>query len=140
MMNNGGGMPSDNWPSLLLHNTGSDNHWIVIALEADPSKATNAAAIGARISVKAGELKRVKTVFAGEFGQNSLQIHFGLGKANKIDEIVVEWPNKEHTKTVLKSLAVDQAITIKQSDNSWAKLWEPVAPRRPVAEVAGAKR
>jgi hypothetical protein len=137
MMNNGGGMPSDNWPSLLLRNTGSDNHWIVVALEADPAARTNAAAIGARIWVKAGDLKRVKTRFGGEFATNSFQTHFGLGKAEKIDEIVVEWPNKQRTKTVLKDLEVDQAIVVKQSDGSYAKLWEPApeggAEKKPMA-------
>ena len=124
MINNGGAMPADSWPSVLLHNTGSDNHWVTVALEADPSTGTNAAAVGARIWVRAGDLRRVKTRFGGPFGTSSFQTHFGLGQNTHIDEIVVEWPNKEHSKTVLTDIAVDQAIVIHQRDGSYSKLWE----------------
>jgi len=128
MMANGGAMPADIWPSLLLHNTGSENHWLTVALEADPSAMTNAAAVGARIKVRAGDLERVKTLFGGDFGTSSFQTHFGLGKESKIDEVVIEWPNKARTKTVLKNLEADQAIIVKQADDSYSTLWEPVAP------------
>jgi hypothetical protein len=42
--------------------------------------------------------------------QNDLRIHFGLGAAEKVDRIEVQWPSGHLD--VLRNLSVDQSIRI----------------------------
>lgn len=130
-INSGGMMPGDLGESLLLHNTGSQHHWLSVRLAADPTAGTNAAAIGARISIKVGDTRQSRTLFAGSFGMNSLQAHFGLGNASKVDEVVVEWPNKARSVTVLKDVTADQAILVEQASGSLKRRWPSPAANKP---------
>ena len=123
MINNGGAMPGDNWPGLLLENTGeSANHFIEVNLKA--GKGSNRSAIGALVTLKAGDMNRRKWLWSGStFGQNSFTLHFGLGKNTKIDELVVHWPNNPQTVTTLNDLAVDQAIEVDQDSGKHTQVW-----------------
>jgi len=55
---------------------------------------SNRAAIGARITVRAGKLVQIGEVRGGAsyLSQNDLRLHFGLGKAAVIDSVEVLWP------------------------------------------------
>jgi hypothetical protein len=107
---------------VLLHNTGSDNHWLRIEFAA--SAGSNAAAIGTRVIVKAGDKRLVRTLWSGStFGQNALVVHVGLGASDSIDSVTVEWPDAAHTTTTLENVPVDQAILVSQAGGTWTKLW-----------------
>ena len=45
--------------------------------------------------------------------QNDMRLHFGLGSATRADSITVRWPSGE--KTVLKDVAADHVVTIRQT-------------------------
>lgn len=122
-INNGGMMPGDLGESLLLHNTGTGNHWLSVGLVGDPDAGTNAAAIGARVSVRIGDRRQTRTLFGGPFGVSSLQTHFGLGAATNVDELRIEWPNRARSVTVLQNLAADQAILVEQKSGTPQVRW-----------------
>ncbi len=123
-LNNGGALPGDNWPSLLLHNRGgSGNHWLEVKLKGGPG--TNSMAVGAQVELWAGPLRQLQELAAGgRFGAtNTFSLHFGLAKNAKVDRLVVRWPNRKKTVTNLKDVAADQAIEISEKDGSYKRLW-----------------
>jgi hypothetical protein len=72
---------------------GQDGNFVELTLTGGP--ATNRAAIGARVTVKAGDVTQTKEV-SGGFGhygsQNDLTLHFGLGDACEAD-VTIRWPD-----------------------------------------------
>ena len=75
----------------MLKNAGPRQNAIAIALTGWHS---NRSAIGARCIVEAGGRRQIADVVSGGsyFSQNSLTLHFGLGKSAKVDRIEVHWP------------------------------------------------
>jgi hypothetical protein len=96
-------------PSLLLNHNQSSNHRVLFKLVGTKS---NKAAIGARVTVKAGSLTQFDEVRGGAsyLSQNDLRLHFGLGDNDKMNEITIRWPNGE-TET-LREVAADFIYTI----------------------------
>ena len=52
---------------------------------------------------------------------NPHEVHFGLGSASKAD-ILVEWPDREHSVTELRSVDANQVLTIAQPGESGLRL------------------
>jgi hypothetical protein len=98
-----------NEPCEVYENTSSGGHWLQVGFAA-PSG--NRFAIGARLELGAAGLKRqIRDVKAGSSyaSQNALAVHFGLGKAEKVDRLTVRRPGKVQ---VLEGLPVDRKIVI----------------------------
>ena len=98
-------------PTLLLNRTQSHNHRVLFKLVGTKS---NRAAIGARVTVKAGTLVQFSEVRGGAsyLSQNDLRLHFGLGSNPTMSEIVVRWPNGQSE--TLRSLPADFIYTIRE--------------------------
>jgi len=56
---------------------------------------SNRDAIGARLRIEASGLSQIRMVKSGSsyLSQSELPITFGLGKADKIERVVIQWPN-----------------------------------------------
>ena len=95
----------DDRPTLLRNDTVSGNRWITIGLVATKS---NRAAIGARVRVTAGGRTQVAEVRSGGsyLSQNDRRAHFGLGAAERVDQVEIRWPNG--LVEVAKDLAADR--------------------------------
>jgi hypothetical protein len=78
-------------PDLLHNRLGGTGHWLGIVLEGPPE---NPFAVGARVTLRAGERTLVREVRSGGsvMSQNDLRLHFGLGKAGGEAEVEVLWP------------------------------------------------
>jgi hypothetical protein len=100
---------------LLRNECANGHHWIRLALEGD-GKRSNRSAIGARVTLKAGDLVQTREVLSsrGYLSQSELPITFGLGKLDKIDSVTVRWPGKDGGQETFTNLAVDQAHALKQ--------------------------
>ncbi len=85
-------------------------------------------AIGANISLYGQDKLFYREVIAVRGFQSSVDTrqHFGLGKLNKIDSVVVTWPNDQKTK--LFDVSPNQLLRI---DQKKAKLYEQV-PTEPI--------
>lgn len=98
-------------PSLLVNQARSTNHWIGIRAAGSRS---NRDGIGARITLRVGGRTLVDEVRSGSSYNSSsdLRVHFGLGKATKIDWLEIRWPSglTEH----FYGLAVDQIHTLQE--------------------------
>lgn len=83
-------------PTFLFVSGGGRNHWASFTLQGAKS---NRSAIGAKVALvyrENGILKRqVKAVHGGGSyaSENSLELLFGLGSADRIEEVSVTWPS-----------------------------------------------
>ena len=104
-------------PQLLRADATSGNNWIKVKLLGTKS---NRSAIGARVRCVTqipGEPKphsQIDEVRSGGsyISQNDLRLHFGIGKATKVDVIEIRWPAGQ-TETV-KDVKPNQMIVIKE--------------------------
>jgi enediyne biosynthesis protein E4 len=104
---------SQNEPPSLLRMAGkSANHWIEIKLEGVKS---NRSAIGARVRVIAGGMVQTDEVRSGGsyLSQNDLRLHFGLGAADKVDQVEITWPGGR--KQAQGNLGADRIVTIREN-------------------------
>jgi enediyne biosynthesis protein E4 len=78
---------------LILKNHGiPGNHWVSFELAGIKS---NRLAIGARLKLVAGGMTQTDEIHSGAsyLSQNDTRVHFGLGKATKIDSLEIRWPS-----------------------------------------------
>jgi len=97
-------------PPLLLKNLNHDgNHRVEFKLVGAKS---NRAAIGARVTVRAGKLVQFSEVKGGSsyLSQNDLRQHFGLGKESRIDSVQIRWPSGRME--TLTNVAPDAIYTV----------------------------
>jgi hypothetical protein len=113
-------------PSLLLNRNDNANHRVLFKLVGVKS---NKAAIGARVTVKAGTLTQLSEVRGGAsyLSQNDLRLHFGLGKEDKMSEVSIRWPNGESE--VLRDVPGDFIYTIVEGMGIQRKVALPALPR-----------
>jgi hypothetical protein len=81
-----------NEPPSVFRNEGGKGSAIVIELAGTKS---NRSAIGARVTLEAGDLRLIDEVRSGSSyaSQSDFRLHFGLGETTEIDRIEVRWPN-----------------------------------------------
>ncbi|MCH8293586.1 VCBS repeat-containing protein [Candidatus Poribacteria bacterium] len=98
---------------LLRNDVGNRNNWIRIELVGTKS---NRDGIGARVGVRCGELRQIPELHSGSsYGSGSdRRLLFGLGKAEKIQQIVIKWPSGVVQK--LADIDVNQSIRIVEPD------------------------
>jgi hypothetical protein len=98
-------------PNLLRNDGGNLNHWLKLKLIGTKS---NRDAIGARVTVVAGDLKQVDQVRGGGsyLSASDYRLHFGLGDRTQIDLLEIRWPSG--TVQELKNTKIDQILTVRE--------------------------
>jgi hypothetical protein len=99
-------------PPMVLRNRGdSGNHWISLELGSTNPK-SNRLAIGARVKIVADGITQTDEVRSGSsyLSQNDMRLHFGLGKASKVDEVAIRWPSGKSES--IKGLAADKFYAV----------------------------
>lgn len=111
--------PDDCYPTAqvrLFENVlGQTGHFLQLSLAGAPG--TNRAAIGARVTVKSGEIVQTRDVEGGHghYGaQDDLTVHFGLGDACTAD-VTVRWPDGALTSQTF-TLAGDKRYSVTQGE------------------------
>ena len=106
-------------PVFLWMNGGGENNWISLRLRGRmrvDGAGSNADAIGARVYLTAGGRTQVQEVRAGSsyLSMDSIELEFGLGDADSVDEIRILWPSgMEQT---LRDLGVNQVVEILEAE------------------------
>jgi hypothetical protein len=106
---------------VLFQNPGQGNNSITVKLV---GKKSNRAAIGARIKVvTAGE--HPQTVFrnvtsGSSFGANALEQTIGVGKADKIALLEIDWPTSKSVQT-FRDVPVNQFVEITEFATEYVK-------------------
>ena len=107
------------WSKNEVHfyeNQTADSKWMLLHLEGDGVTA-NRAAIGAKVTVRAGGRTMTREVSGGygHFGmQNDLTVHVGLGGCDGADEVTVRWPDARATTQTFTRVPANQFMRLKQ--------------------------
>ena len=98
-------------PQLLRCDSTNQNNWITIKIIGVKS---NRDGIGARIKCITGEASQIEEVRSGGsyYSQNDLRVHFGLGKAKKVNALEIKWPSGQSD--VLNDIPANQFIVVKE--------------------------
>jgi hypothetical protein len=100
-------------PNLYRNDGGNRNSWIGFRLIGTSS---NRDAIGARVEIDAAGRTQIGEVRSGGsyLSHNDMRLHFGLGSANRVDQIRIRWPNgKTETRT---GMAAGQYVTFREGE------------------------
>jgi hypothetical protein len=102
----------DGPPSLLRNDGGNKNNSIKIKCVGTRS---NRSAIGARVKVTIGKHSQIDEVMSGSsyYSQNDFRLHFGLGRALKVDNVEIAWPSGG--KETFKNLLANRLFTIQET-------------------------
>ena len=102
----------DGPPTLLRNDGGNRNNWMIVKCVGTRS---NRSAIGTRVRVTSGGRSQIDEVMSGSsyYSQNDLRLHFGLGKANKVDDLEIAWPSGR--KETFKHLPVNQFLVVEET-------------------------
>jgi hypothetical protein len=109
----------NDYPQLLRCDSKLDNNWIKVRTIGTKS---NRSGIGARLACVTqvpGESKLHRQIDevrsgGGYFSQNDLRVHFGLGKAEKVDQLEIRWPSGQVD--TLKDVKANQVIYVKEGE------------------------
>ncbi len=120
-------------PQLLRCDSASGNNWIKIKAIGTKS---NRSGIGARLTCVTnapGENKphrQIDEVRSGGsyISQNDLRVHFGLGKAEKVQLLEVRWPSGQAD--TIKDIAVNQCVYVKEGEGIVRTVQFPAAQRQ----------
>jgi hypothetical protein len=109
----GGAFPGDRAADALFANPGFGRRWILLHLVGERS---NRSAIGARIRVDFVERGAARSVYrwvtsGGSFGSSPLRQHIGLGEAERVERIVVDWPI-EGSSSHFEDVELDRAYRV----------------------------
>jgi hypothetical protein len=99
---------NSNQPCEVYENVTAGGHWLQVNFAAP---AGNRFAIGARLELEAGGKKQIRDVKTASSyaSQNALAVHFGMGKADKVDRLTVRRPGKVQ---VFEGLPADRRLVI----------------------------
>lgn len=104
-------------PALFRNEIGNQNNWITIQLRGKGKGGSNKMAVGARIILEAGGKQQLREIHggSGHAGQfDPPEAHFGLGKAWKIDKIIIQWPDKDKTVQTFTNIKPNKLIRINE--------------------------
>jgi hypothetical protein len=99
-------------PQLLMNRSPNHNHWIILKLI---GVADNRDGLGTKVKITtaSGVQYNEATTAVGYNSSSDKRVYFGLGNAKVVERIELAWPTG--VKQVLKSVAVDQILTIVES-------------------------
>ena len=112
------------------------HHWLQVRLE---GTGANRFAVGARVTVRAGDAQLVQELAPTRGFQSSMDhtLGFGLGERAAVDSVTVEWPDGRTS--VVRGVAADRRLVVRQAEAPGAPaVARPAAPVTPAAPPAGA--
>jgi hypothetical protein len=98
-------------PPELLHNESAPASWLTVVCEVPGGTAIP---IGATVTVTAGGRTMTRDIAAGDsyLSTHDPRPHFGLGRAEVADEVVVRWP--DGTRSVRKDVRARQILVVRK--------------------------
>ncbi|MCU1302898.1 MAG: ASPIC/UnbV [Candidatus Sulfotelmatobacter sp.] len=122
----------NDYPQLLHCSSKLGNNWIKVRTIGTKS---NRSGIGARLictTQPSGETKphrQIDEVRSGGsyISQNDLRIHFGLGKAEKVDSLEIRWPSGQVD--TLKDVKANQLIYVKEGGGIFRAMQFPASSK-----------
>lgn len=100
-------------PHFFRNSLPTAHHWIGFDLI---GTASNPSAIGARVTLIAGGHRQILFVNGGNgfASQSSRRLHFGLGKAEKVEKVEVRWPSGRTQ--IFENVAIGKLWRLREAD------------------------
>ena len=104
---------------VLLHNEMPRRRWLIVQCTGTKS---NRSAVGARLTLRAGNLRQIREIKAGlsYLSSNDLRVHFGLGALDKADSLEIRWPSGLTER--IENVPADQVLKLEEGKS------RPVSP------------
>ncbi len=101
-------------PRLLRNEGGTANHWLKVVPVAKTSRSV---ALGAVVTVKAGQLVMTQTALGvnGYLTSSDPRPHFGLGAARSADSVQIRWP--DGAQQTMENVSADRILTVIQGES-----------------------
>jgi enediyne biosynthesis protein E4 len=98
-------------PTVLRNDSTGNHHWLQVQLRGSKS---NRDGIGARVTVRSGDLSQIDEVHSGRSYQSDFgkRLQFGLGRRSTVDEIQVRWIGGGVD--TVRNVGVDQLVLIEE--------------------------
>jgi hypothetical protein len=114
----------------LFRNNSSEHNYLKLRLV---GRSKNPFGIGAKIAVKIGAQIQVRylTLASGFMSNSDPIVHFGLGKGNHVDVLIIDWPGGN--RQIINNLSVNQLHIITEPEASYS----PVQSGTETAEAKG---
>jgi hypothetical protein len=102
-------------PLLLYENNFPQRHYLEVSLR---GRKSNRQGIGSRLVAVTGGLRQTREMYPlNSFGSQAPNtVHFGLGDATRLEQLVIRWPSG--TEQVLRDLAVDRHIIVEEGSGT----------------------
>lgn len=128
LQNIGGAFPGDNFFPGFYENPGFGNRFVGLQLI---GRKSNRSAIGAKITVdfvENGKARRTYSVIGqrSSFGNVPFAPLIGLGKAERIQSVTIEWPNAERLVQDLGALDLDTRYAVVEGEAPTKKIYRKV--------------
>ena len=96
---------------VLLHNELPKQHWLLVRCVGTQS---NKSAVGARLTLRSGDLQQTREIKAGlsYLSSNDLRVHFGLGSHDHADSLEIRWPSGLVER--MQDVRADQILNIEE--------------------------
>jgi len=103
---------------LLQNQLGAEsrqNNFLVIKPRMD---GPNHRAIGSVVRAQVGDVTMMRLIMAGTsaMGQEPAEAHFGLGTAEFVDEVTIQWP--DGTESVFQNISANQVLTLNNTSQN----------------------
>jgi hypothetical protein len=111
--------PAKNTMKVFRNDIGQKSNFVQLRLHGKGEGFSNAAAIGAKVTIVTGGVRQVQEVIGGygHFGvQHDTKLTFGLGAACAIDSIEVRWPDKNATVQKFSGVVANQLADLSEGD------------------------
>ena len=111
--------PAKNTMKVFRNDIGNKNNFVQLRLHGKGEGFSNAAAIGAKVTVVSGGVRQVQEVSGGygTFGvQHDTMLTFGLGATCAIDSIEVRWPDAAGTVQKWSGVVANHVVDLGEGD------------------------
>ena len=100
-------------PLLVFENRFPKSNWLRVSLRGVKS---NSLGIGSKLVCEAGGQRICRELYPiiNFLSQSPASLHFGLGDAEKVDRLTIEWPSGE--KQILTNLPINSHVLIHESN------------------------
>lgn len=111
----GGAVESDFYHNALFQNQNKTGNWLTLKLEGTSS---NRQAFGSRVELKIPSGDSTRSIYrtvstGGSFGNNSTRLHFGLGDADEITSITINWIGSDEPQ-IINNPEINSFLHIRQ--------------------------
>ncbi|HIG12031.1 MAG: CRTAC1 family protein [bacterium] len=98
---------------LFRNDTVTQNNWLRVFLQVPAGSPVAPHGFGAKVRIRIGNQWQMRSIDGGchYLTQSELSAHFGLGTANVIDEMIVEWP--DGTNKSVQNVRVNRTMRVR---------------------------